>query len=265
MVVIKKKGGGGRGQEKIIPRTFGYILTIQFHSALLSLLALWPCTHWSPGMPTPALHEINQCCKQLMRTSPWWKSDPDSFPMTALSITLYIKPPILGPATLPCDLLGVSESQMHCHRFHNLFRSTQMFSPLFLSERCGWLLMGLGSPWVAQRVCAIPRCTSNSMSRSMSCCSAGRRGRRFYYTNPKPPGEPHPTSQVHRDSNTEQLKELANLMEHQVLTQQLCDCVQCRLNESSFKIKGIWREADGQDLTLCSLINLAVTDISAYL
>lgn len=159
--------------------------------------------------------------------------------MTALSSTLCIKPPILGPATLPCDLLGVSESQMQCHRFHNLFRSTQMLSPLFLSERCGWLLMGLGSPWVAQRVCAIPRCTSNSMSRSMSCCSAGRRGRRFYYTEPKPLGEPRPTSQVHRDSNTEQLKELANLMEHQVLTQQLCDCVQCRLNESSFKIKEI--------------------------
>lgn len=51
------------------------------------------------------------------------------------------------------------------------FQSIFMSIPLFLSERCGWLLTGLGSPCVAQRVWAIPRCTSNSISKSISCCS----------------------------------------------------------------------------------------------
>lgn len=46
--------------------------------------------------------------------------------------------------------------------------------PLFLSERWGWLLTGLGSPCVAQRVWAIPRCTSNSISKSISCCSGDK-------------------------------------------------------------------------------------------
>lgn len=34
------------------------------------------------------------------------------------------------------------------------------------SERCGWELTAFGSPWVAQRVCAIPTWTVNSASQS---------------------------------------------------------------------------------------------------
>ena len=48
-------------------------------------------------------------------------------------------------------------------------------SPLFLSERCGWLLRALGSPWVAQRVWAIPKWVSNSVSRSIESLSVHAR------------------------------------------------------------------------------------------
>lgn len=44
--------------------------------------------------------------------------------------------------------------------------------PLVGSERWGWLLVGLGSPWVAQRVWAIPMWVSNSFSKSKSVVSA---------------------------------------------------------------------------------------------
>lgn len=60
------------------------------------------------------------------------------------------------------------------------FQGTQNLTiPLFLSERCGWLLTGLGSPCVAHRVWAIPRCTSNSISKSISCCSKGDKMKNF--------------------------------------------------------------------------------------
>lgn len=47
----------------------------------------------------------------------------------------------------------------------------RQIKPLVLLDRCGWLLRGLGTPWVAQRVWAMPRWTSNSKSRSISFCS----------------------------------------------------------------------------------------------
>jgi hypothetical protein len=45
------------------------------------------------------------------------------------------------------------------------------YLPLPLSERCGWLLTALGTPWVAQRVWAMPKCVSNSTFKSMLSCS----------------------------------------------------------------------------------------------
>lgn len=45
---------------------------------------------------------------------------------------------------------------------HTIFFSI----PLFLSERCGWLLTSFGTPCVAHRVCAIPTWVSYSMSKS---------------------------------------------------------------------------------------------------
>lgn len=41
-------------------------------------------------------------------------------------------------------------------------------SPLLSSDRWGWLLTSLGTPWVAQRVCAIPTWVVNSTSMSKS-------------------------------------------------------------------------------------------------
>ena len=41
-------------------------------------------------------------------------------------------------------------------------------SPLFSSDRWGWLLTSFGTPWVAQRVWAIPTCVVNSSSKFKS-------------------------------------------------------------------------------------------------
>lgn len=49
------------------------------------------------------------------------------------------------------------------------------YLPLPLSDRCGWLLTALGAPWVAQRVCAMPKWVSNSTSKSMLSCSRGKK------------------------------------------------------------------------------------------
>lgn len=52
------------------------------------------------------------------------------------------------------------------------------YIPLPLSERCGWLLTALGTPWVAQRVCAMPKWVSNSTFKSMLSCSRSRESKR---------------------------------------------------------------------------------------
>lgn len=102
-------------------------------------------------------------------------------------------------------------------------------SPLFLSERCGWLLTGLGSPWVAQRVWAIPRCTSNSMSRSMSCCSAAKVGEVFSTEGLSPPHSQcgNPTSPP-QSTGRQQETESVNPANHQV-------CFQGILNAGAHK------------------------------
>lgn len=47
--------------------------------------------------------------------------------------------------------------------------------PLSGSERWGWLLTSLGTPWVAQRVCAIPQWMSTLRSVSSSLLSGNRK------------------------------------------------------------------------------------------
>lgn len=49
------------------------------------------------------------------------------------------------------------------------------YIPLPLSERCGWLLTALGTPWVAQRVWAMPKWVSNSTFKSMLSCSRSKK------------------------------------------------------------------------------------------
>lgn len=47
-----------------------------------------------------------------------------------------------------------------------------IFIPLFTPERCGWLLTSLGTPWVAQRVWAMPTCVWSSSLNAMSSFAA---------------------------------------------------------------------------------------------
>ena len=60
-------------------------------------------------------------------------------------------------------------------------------SPLFSSDRWGWLLTSFGSPWVAQCVWAIPTCVENSSSkfRSWTAAKQTMMGKSITRTNTK--------------------------------------------------------------------------------
>jgi len=150
------------------------------------------CPHLQPsGPPSPAKAGFSEPTESVGRATVFlWMPVGSALPHRHLQIGGQVESAsCLGPRVTSWILrrdraaekpVGVESVSILTHTSQGqsqpLGRGARLYHiPLPLSERCGWLLTALGTPWVAHRVWAMPKWVSNSTFKSMLSCSRWRK------------------------------------------------------------------------------------------